>query len=104
VDGYLSARHRDHPEAGCAVACISADVARAGGSARANYTHQVQDYLKVLADLADNPDDKVGDREAVLTLSVLVGALSIARAVDDPDLSQRILTYAGAALKKRIPT
>src|ERR1700694_3785623 len=49
VDGYLSARHRDHPESGCAVACVAEDVARAGGSARATFTHQVQEYLAVLA-------------------------------------------------------
>jgi hypothetical protein len=59
---YLSARHRDHPESGCAVACIAADVARAGGSARATYTHQVQEYLAVLADLIDNPDRQVGEQ------------------------------------------
>src|SRR6202165_5914919 len=44
VDGYLSARHRDHPESGCAVAGIAADIARAGGSAQAAYTHQVREY------------------------------------------------------------
>jgi len=27
VEGYLSELHRDHPKAGCAVVCISADVA-----------------------------------------------------------------------------
>jgi TetR/AcrR family transcriptional repressor of nem operon len=86
------------------VACVAADVARAGGSARATYTHQVQEYLAVLADLIDNPDRQVGEREAVLTLSVLVGAISMARAVDDPDLSQQILTNAAAALKERIPS
>ena len=49
-------------------------------------------------DLIDNPDRQVGEREAVLTLSVLVGAVSMARAVDDPDLSQQILTDAVTAL------
>jgi len=43
VDGYLSAWHRDHPESGCGVAGIAADVARADDSARATYTHRVQD-------------------------------------------------------------
>jgi TetR/AcrR family transcriptional repressor of nem operon len=85
------------------VAGIAADVARAGGSARAAYTHQLQECLSVLADLIDDPDREVGEREAVLLLSVLVGAISIARAVDDPDLSQRILTNAAAALKEHIP-
>jgi hypothetical protein len=36
-----------------------------------------------------------------VTLSVLVGAISIARAVDDSDLSDQILANAAAALKQR---
>jgi TetR/AcrR family transcriptional repressor of nem operon len=103
VDGYLSTRHRDHPESGCGVAGVTPDAARAGGSARASYTRQVRECLTVLADLIDNPDRGVGEREAVLTLSALVGAISMARAVDDPDLSKQILTNAAAALKERIP-
>jgi TetR/AcrR family transcriptional repressor of nem operon len=102
VDGYLSAWHRDHPESGCGVAGVAADAARAGGSARGIYTRQVQECLAVLADLIDNPDRQAGEREAVLTLSVLVGAISLARAVDDPDLSEQILTNAAAALKQCI--
>jgi TetR/AcrR family transcriptional repressor of nem operon len=86
------------------VAGIAADVARAGDSARATYTHQVRECLAVLADLVDNLDRQIGEREAVHLLSVLVGAISIARAVDDPELSQRILTNAAAALKERIST
>jgi hypothetical protein len=34
---------------------------------------------------------------------VLVGAISMARAVDDPDLSEQILTNAAIALKQCIP-
>jgi len=56
----------------------------------------------VLADLIGNPDRQAGEREAVLTLSALVGAISIARAVDDPDLSEQILANAAAALKQCI--
>jgi TetR/AcrR family transcriptional repressor of nem operon len=103
VDGYLSTWHRDHPEAGCGVAGVAADVGRAGGPARASYTDQVNDCLAVLADLIDDPDRQVAAREAVLTLSALVGAISIARAVGYPDLSEHILTNAAAALKNRIP-
>ena len=58
--------------------------------------------LAVLADLVDNPDRQAGEREAILTLSALVGAISMARAVDDPDLSEQILTNAAAALKQCI--
>lgn len=57
----------------------------------------------MFADLTGNPDHQATEREAVLALSVLVGAISIARAVDDPDLSGRIMTQAAAALKQRAP-
>jgi TetR/AcrR family transcriptional regulator, transcriptional repressor for nem operon len=100
VDGYLSTWHRDHPESGCGVAGITADAARTGGPARASYTRQVKECLAVLADLTGNPDHQAGEREAILTLSVLVGAISIARAVDDPDLSEQIMASAATALKQ----
>ncbi len=102
VDGYLSTWHRDHPESGCGVAGVAADAARAGGPARGSYTRQVKECLAVLADLIGNPDRQIGEREAVLTLSVLVGAISMARAVDDPELSEQILANAAAGLKQCI--
>jgi hypothetical protein len=68
---------------------------------RGSYSRQVKECLAVLADLIDNPDREAGEREAVLTLSVL-GAISTARAVDDPDLSEQILASAAAALKQSI--
>jgi TetR/AcrR family transcriptional repressor of nem operon len=102
VDGYLGAWHRDHPESGCGVAGIAADAARDDGPARAAYTRQVKECLAVLAELIDSPDGQTGEREAVLTLSALVGAISIARALDDPELSEQILADAAAALKQYI--
>jgi TetR/AcrR family transcriptional regulator, transcriptional repressor for nem operon len=102
VDGYLSTWHRDHPESGCGVAGVAADAARDGGPARGSYTRQVKECLAVLADLIGNPDGQAGEREAVLTLSVLVGAISMARAVDDPELSEQIMANAAAALKQCI--
>ena len=85
------------------MAGVAADVARDAGPARSSYTRQVKECLTVLADLIDNPGRQTGEREAILTLSTLVGAISIARAVDDPDLSEQILANAGAALKQRTP-
>ncbi len=101
VEGYLSTAHRDHPEAGCGVAGVAADVARTGGPARASYTRQVKECVAVLADLTPGPDHQSGEREAVVLLSILVGAITMARAVDDPDLSEQILTNVATALKGR---
>jgi hypothetical protein len=38
---------------------------------------------------------------AILTLSALVGAVAMSRAVDDPKLSDEILTRTGNALHRR---
>jgi TetR/AcrR family transcriptional repressor of nem operon len=63
----------------------------------------VKECLSLLAELLGKPDGEVADREAILTLSVLVGAISLARAVDDPELSETILTNAAEALKELQP-
>jgi TetR/AcrR family transcriptional repressor of nem operon len=108
VDGYLSPWHRDHPESGCGVAGVAADAARAAGPERGSYTRQVKECLAVLtgltglADLTGHADRQAAEREAVLTLSALVGAICVARAVDDPDLSGQILASTAAALKQRV--
>jgi TetR/AcrR family transcriptional regulator, transcriptional repressor for nem operon len=104
VNGYLSMEHRDHPESGCGVAAMAADVARTDGAARVAYTHQVEQCLSVLSGLVEHSDPQRAEREAVVLLSTLVGAISIARAVDDPQLSNQILTHAITALKERIST
>jgi TetR/AcrR family transcriptional regulator, transcriptional repressor for nem operon len=104
VDGYLSPWHRDHPETGCGVAGVASDVARDGTPARASYTRQVKECLTVIGDLIDGFDHRAAERQATITLSLLVGAITIARAVDDPGLSDQILTNAADALKERNPT
>jgi TetR/AcrR family transcriptional repressor of nem operon len=103
VDGYLSTWHRDHPESGCGVAGVAADVARDDGPARHSYTLQVREVLAVLAGLTGKPDRQAAEREAILTMSALVGAISIARAVDDPGLSGQLLAEVAAALKEHAP-
>ncbi|MFC1408714.1 TetR/AcrR family transcriptional regulator [Streptacidiphilus sp. N1-12] len=101
VDGYLSGWHRDHPEAGCGIAGVAADMARDEGAASDSYTEQVRKCLAVLVDLIDGPDPRTVERESLLALSALVGAISIARAVDDPTLSDQLLADVAAALKDR---
>jgi TetR/AcrR family transcriptional regulator, transcriptional repressor for nem operon len=101
VDWYLSSEHRDNPGAGCGVVALGNDVARAGDELRSAYTDQVRRYLARLdqllgADGAPRPSDA-----ATVALSTLVGALLVARAVNDPELSERILRDAREALVDR---
>jgi TetR/AcrR family transcriptional repressor of nem operon len=100
IDGYLSPWHRDNRDIGCGVAALAADVTRAGGGPRSSYTRQVRECLDVI-EAIDNDGAGTGDqrREAILILSSMVGAISMARAVDDPELSEEILRSATAGIK-----
>ena len=94
IDGYLSRLHRDKPETGCAVAALPTDVARTDASCRAAYSRQVRSYLDLLTGLTPTGDPD----EAHLILAALVGAIVLARAVDDEALSDEILERVARAL------
>ena len=94
IDGYLSRLHRDKPETGCAVAALPTDIARCGPRARAAYSRQVRSYIDLLTELAPDRDRGKGQ----MILAALVGALVLARAVDDRDLSDGILEMVNRAL------
>ncbi len=96
VDGYLSRFHRDKPESGCAVAALPTDIARTDARARAAYSRQVRRYIELLTELTAARDRD----EAQLFLAALVGALVLARAVDDRALSDEILSSVASALHR----
>jgi TetR/AcrR family transcriptional regulator, transcriptional repressor for nem operon len=96
IDTYLSSTHRDNPETGCAVAALASDVARGDETCRAAYTTHVRRYLDLLArhGPSTSPD------APYLTLAALVGAIALARAVDDPALSDELLTRTAHGLRE----
>jgi TetR/AcrR family transcriptional repressor of nem operon len=98
IDGYLSRLHRDKPETGCAVAALPTDIARTNARARAAYSRQVRRYIDLLAELTPGCDPDEGH----LILAALVGALVLARAVDDRGLSDEILDNVARALRHHV--
>lgn len=98
IDGYLSRLHRDKPETGCAVAALPSDIARAAPRARAAYSRQVRAYVDLLAELTPARDTD----ESHLVVAALVGALALARAVDDRGLSDEILDSVARALHRHL--
>jgi TetR/AcrR family transcriptional repressor of nem operon len=88
VDWYLSAQHRDEPGAGCAVAALGGDVRRGDERVRAAYRRQVGRYIENVERFLGGGED--ARQRAILALSALVGAVVLARAVDDEALSDEI--------------
>jgi TetR/AcrR family transcriptional repressor of nem operon len=100
IDAYLSERHRDCLADSCAVATLAADVARGSERARSAYTKQVEDYLSLFEEVRDEPNAEERRRRALLDLSALVGAISLARAVVSDELSDELLREVASALKR----
>jgi TetR/AcrR family transcriptional repressor of nem operon len=97
VDWYASAEHRDDPATGCGIVALGADVLRGEDRVRSAYREQVERYLDHLERLLGGDAD--ARARATVALSTLVGAVLIARAIDDPALSDEILRNARDAVK-----
>ena len=103
IDQYLGSAHRDAPAAGCAVTALAADVARGSTRSRSAYTRQVQAYVTLFAGLLGRVGTaRTRHVEAIVAWSTLVGALSIARAVNDEALARDILQIAADSLKSQL--
>ena len=96
VSFYLSARHRDHPETGCLFASLGPEVARQRGGVRRAFTDGLRTRLDFLAEIVTGRSKAAKRRKAIATMSALVGALVLARAVDDLSLSDEILRATAA--------
>jgi TetR/AcrR family transcriptional regulator, transcriptional repressor for nem operon len=96
---YLSSRHRDNPGAGCLLAALGPDVSRQGRAVRHTVTDYVRSACDLLATLVPGKSKAARRQKAISTYATLVGAMVIARAVDDPALSQEVLDAGLASVK-----
>ena len=88
---YLSVAHRDEPGRGCVMAALGGDAARGGAGVRRRFTELVSANIARFLPWFGAPDRPDARARAIAGLSAMVGALVLARAVDDPALSDEIL-------------
>jgi len=100
ADWYVSTAHRDDPANGCGVVALGADVRRVGGGAQEAYRAQVDRYLAHLQSLLES-DDADSNRRANVTLSAMVGAVMIARALGPTPRSDELLRDVREAVRER---
>lgn len=100
---YLSPSHRDEAGAGCLLAALASDVARHGPAARQALTEGLRSLLAILERHADTGRPESDHRAALARMAELVGAVVLARAVDDPALSDAFLAAVGPSPAPRRP-
>ncbi len=91
IDIYLTEAHRNHPGTGCPVAALAPDLARTSKRTRAVVTQKIRNNIELLATLIRGTNGKGGGTarsRAIITYCALVGAIGMARAVSDEELSR----------------
>jgi TetR/AcrR family transcriptional repressor of nem operon len=92
VDGYLSTSHRDSPTPICPFAALGSEMARSRKMTKAAATELLEKLFVTLA--GDAPDREEARGDAIVALSMMIGAMTLARIVADSDLSSEILDRA----------
>jgi len=88
---YLSPASRENVEDGCTFASTGSELVRASEKTRHIASEAFKRALKDFAPLVHTPDDEDRISTAISVLTNMIGALTMARMVDDPKLSDRIL-------------
>ncbi|MCA9611177.1 MAG: TetR/AcrR family transcriptional regulator [Sandaracinus sp.] len=96
ADRYATLAHRDNPDRGCAVPSLAGEVSRSPRPIRRRFSKEVAGMIDAIAERLDG-EGEATQRRAARVLSTWVGAMLIARAVDDRRLAERILEAAREA-------
>jgi TetR/AcrR family transcriptional repressor of nem operon len=98
---YLSQTHVDKPGSGCLIAALGPDVARQDKSVRRTMTEGLRTMMERLSGWVPGKSKGERRRSAITSYAAMVGALVMARSVDDPDFADEILRTVLASLPRR---
>jgi TetR/AcrR family transcriptional regulator, transcriptional repressor for nem operon len=99
--GYLSKAHVEAVETGCGVAALCSETSRQAPPVRRAATRRLKEMIDLVARQSPGWGQPRAHEQALVTVATMVGALVLARAVDDPRLSDALRE---AALEHLTPT
>jgi len=94
VRDYLSPRHRDGAGSGCPIAALVAEIARHPKPTRQAFTEKILAVIELIAARIPKGSPAERRKRAMAAYGTMVGALQLARAVNDKKLSDDILENA----------
>ncbi|MBX3440607.1 MAG: TetR/AcrR family transcriptional regulator [Planctomycetaceae bacterium] len=97
---YLAARHRDDAGTGCPAACWAAEMPRQSPGVRRRFTEGFSRLVDILTERLPGRSHRRRREKALATWASLVGAIVLARAVDDAELSGEILRAMRSAFSE----
>jgi AcrR family transcriptional regulator len=91
---YLSKEHLASIEAGCPVSALCSEMPRQSPEVRRAATLRIKEMIDLVARLSPNWGEPAAHEHALVTVATMVGTLTLARAVDDPKLSDALCQAA----------
>jgi TetR/AcrR family transcriptional repressor of nem operon len=99
---YLSTGHRDEKMDGCPIVALGSDVARQSSEVKASFEGGIKAHVEILSRLIAETSDEESRSKAMAILSTMVGALTLSRVVNDPDLAQAFLETASRQIRDTV--
>ena len=91
IRGYLRTEHRDHPERGCPVPTLAAELARHPKSTRTGFAEILERFPEAIDPFLPALPPAAKRKMAFGIFGTLIGSMQMARAVTDPAMSDEIL-------------
>lgn len=90
IHAYLSRKHVEDAETGCPVAALGSEMPRQPPMVRRAATRRIKEMIDLVVRHSPDQGQPAGYERALMTVATMVGALVLARAVDDPKLSDGV--------------
>lgn len=92
VDSYLSESHRDNAGRGCMLTTLAIEAARDNNVVRAQMSDGIARMIALIsATLPESVAPAQRESKAMAVVANLIGSMILARATDDPQVSDRLL-------------
>lgn len=96
---YLSKDHRSEKAEGCPLVALGSDAARQNVDVRRPFEDGIRAHFEVLDELIGESGDKVPSKKAMAILSMMVGAVTLSRIIEDEQLSSGVLDAAAGEVR-----
>jgi TetR/AcrR family transcriptional repressor of nem operon len=104
LHAYLSAAHAEEVETACVNVSLCSETARQSALVRRVATCRIKELIDLFARQPSEFKPYEAHRQSLITVSLMVGALALARAVDEPELAAQLreaaLEHLGCSQKK----
>jgi AcrR family transcriptional regulator len=90
IRSYLSPQHLKNIDSGCPMAALGSEMPRQSPEVRRAATARIREMVDLVARAVPDAKPAQAREQSLFTVAAMVGALMLARAVDDPALSKAL--------------